>query len=183
MSKTLFEIGADLNALNDLLEETGGEVTDIEVEKAIDKWLSENRDNLAAKLDGYAHIIDRLEHSAGFWKNEAAYYGKEAARLKGHVQTNEANIARLKRRLCEFFLFMGMQKIETPLHKFSIQSNGGEKPLVYPTEWNDRPNLIPAEYQKTITILDKEKLRTALEMGQEIEGCKIGEPGYHLRIR
>jgi len=40
MSRTLFEITNDLQALDDLLTEIGGEVTEEDAEAAIDKWLS-----------------------------------------------------------------------------------------------------------------------------------------------
>ena len=64
---TLVKIGADIRALEDLLFEMGGELTDGEAEKAIDGWLAELGDSLAEKLDSYAIVIanrqDAGEHT------------------------------------------------------------------------------------------------------------------------
>ncbi len=54
MNRTLYEIGADMGALEQLLWEAGGEITDADMEQIIDNWLDQNREDLENKLDSYA---------------------------------------------------------------------------------------------------------------------------------
>jgi len=39
MSRTLFDISEDLLALEQILDEVGGDISDAEAEHAVDKWL------------------------------------------------------------------------------------------------------------------------------------------------
>ena len=74
---------------------------------------------------------------------------------------------------------MGTNKIQTEHFRVSIAKNGGKQPMYVD------PNIeaIPEEYIIRRPEPDKEKIREALDAGQELEFAKLLERGTHLSIR
>ena len=68
-SENLYNIDADLAALEDLLIESGGEITD-----ELDDRLNKILDSRANKVDGYIAIIRSNNALAEGFKTEAAWY-------------------------------------------------------------------------------------------------------------
>src|SRR4051812_33370942 len=105
---TLLQIGDDLTALEQLLDGLAeGEITDAEIEDALEQWFAEVQGDLAAKLDCYCALIRE-------WQLRAAARREEAERLAKRVQADEGNARRLKDRLQFFLQTRGVKKLETP---------------------------------------------------------------------
>lgn len=173
-TSTLYAIGADMEALADLLHEVGGDVSEDDAEAAIDRWLEENAHALGDKLDGYGTIIRQFEERAAFRK-------AEADRLRALAQTDENNVKRLKDRLRWFFETHGIQKQETARFKFSLAANGGKAPL----ELLVPPEEIPSAWRTEVVTYrpETDAIREALEKGTELRFARLGERGRHVRLR
>lgn len=171
MTSTLFEIGADMRALEDLLTEAGGDVTE-EQFAAVDAWFAENAASLRGKLDGYGALIRELEGRAKIRR-------EEAARLTALAQTDENAVKNLKSRLLYFMQEQGEAKLESNLFKFSVCANGGKAPLALACD----PADVPAEYTKTQISPDVDAIRAALEAGADLDFAFLEERGCHLRVK
>lgn len=174
MTRTLLSIAEDLRALDDLLEEVGGDVSDPRVEEAISKWESELSGDLTGKVNNYCHLIRELEASAEFRAGEAE-------RLRKRAKADQSKADFLRGRLKLVLEQRGLGKLETDHYRLSIQKNGGAVPLVL-----EAPAMIPPQYMRVIPeqhVPDNEKLREALAAGQEVPGVRLGERGTRLSIR
>ncbi|HET7322689.1 MAG TPA: siphovirus Gp157 family protein [Longimicrobiaceae bacterium] len=131
MSQTLITIEQDLDALDALLAELGGEISEEEAEAAIDAWFSELGEARDAKLDGYARRIQALDIAASAKK-------EEIARLAAGRKRDETNADWMKRRLLDYVQRRGAEikgkttrQIETTLFRFVETLNGGKRALTY----------------------------------------------------
>lgn len=174
--RTLYQISEDLTALEDILTQGDGEISDDEAGLALEAWfdaLGEERD---AKIDNYCALIAELT-------TKASAREVEGNRLMA-LATTDANAAkRLRDRLKLFLDAHGMTKLETNRFKLTVAKNGGASPLLIPDEWTSDPSSAPEQFHRRIVQLDKNAIRTAIEDGQDIPGVAIGERGTHLRIR
>lgn len=209
---TLYEIGDSLTALDALLDECDGDITDAEAEAAIDDWLAETNAALETKVDGYCALIREIEARAEARKLEA----KRLMALAG-MSANKAE--RLRRRLKAFFEAHGIGKLETDRFHLTIAKNGGQAPLIIPTPWATEPASAPEAFHKVTVELNTQAIREALaEAGADLcpecgdratpldhdpadatvmivqcrscawagephETARYGERGHHLRLR
>lgn len=171
MSQTLIDISADMQALDDLLAEVGGDVTDPKVASIVDAWFEELDHSLSAKVDNYAALISSMRARADVRR-------AEAERLARRAQVDEASADWLAARLLAALDARGMKKIETDRYAVSVVGNGGKAPLLLDAE-------IPAEWTKTVTKVepDRERIRLAIESGQAVPFARLGERGKRLAIR
>ena len=70
----------------------------------------------------------------------------------------------------------GKTKFATDLFSFNIAKNGGKQTLTIDGE-------VPQEYTKTIIENDTDKIRQALEAGQELPFAHLEPRGESLRIK
>lgn len=175
-SKSLWEISADMAALDELLFELDGELADEQIETAIDAWLQENANNLAEKLDGYCAVIAEREALADLRV-------KEGRRLIALANADTHKTGKLRLRLKAFFESRGIKKFETTRHKFTVATNGGVQPVALPSAWIAQPASAPEQFHKVTIELDKDAIRAALEAGEHVEDCALLERGTHLRIK
>lgn len=169
---TLFEISDDLVALETLLDETGGDVSDPAVAAAVDAWFAEIQTNMTAKVDNYCAFIRELEARASVRK-------EESERLLKRVRADENAAKSLKGRLQMVFEIRNLGKVETPRFRVSLSGNGSLAPLTVHDE-----KVIPKSYFYTPPpVLDKDKVRADLEAGKEVPGCTLEPRGKHLNIR
>lgn len=174
--RTLIDISDDVLALHDLLEETGGELTDDQAEEAVNKWLAELGAERDRKVDGYCAIIREMELIA-------AARREESERLLKRAEARESRSRWLKLKLLNALVAMGVSKVDGPENRFcvTICKNGGKIPLILSS--ND-PLVIPTEYrtEKVVYSIDSEKIRSEIEYGKDLPFAKLGERGVHLRI-
>jgi hypothetical protein len=173
---TLFEISDELAAIEELLTENGGDITDDAAGETLEAWFDQLTDARDAKIDDYCRLITMIRERA-----EARH--REIMRLGALADTDENAIARLKTALLNFMTERGVTKLETPFHKLTIANNGGKAPLIVPDAWRDDPASAPEQYHRKVVHLDTELIRADLAGGEEIPGCAIGERGTHLRIK
>lgn len=176
MTTTLLEIGDErvrhMEALEALLVEIGGDVSDEEVDAAITAWLQEADAPLKEKLDAYGAVIREKEL-------RAAARNAEADRLGG-LATVDLNAAkRMKDRLRWFFEAHDLQRMETDRFRFTLASNGGKAPIELAEK---DPSKLPEWARRVKVEPDVEAIRTRLEQGEDLEFARIGIRGKHLRI-
>lgn len=127
-----------------------------------------------AKLDSYAGLIAHKEALAKIRK-------EEAKRLSDLAKTDENVVKSLKGRLKDWFGYRSITKIETRLHKFWIQDNGGVRPVTI-AEGTD-PEKVDKCYQRVTVSIDTEAVRADLEAGIDIPWATLGERGESLRVK
>lgn len=162
MIPSLFKITSEQVRINDMLMETGGELTP-ELEDA----LIINADNFQVKLENYAtsiHRFDALEDAADAEIKRLTAIKKSAAGAK----------KRLKDTVAYAMEVFGYDKYDIGLHKYSFRSSQA----VNITD----ENLIPNNYIKVETKIDKESLKRDLKAGLVIEGAEL-VTNKNLQIR
>jgi Siphovirus Gp157 len=169
---TLYEIADDLRMLEELLLETGGEITDPERERALDVLFSEYLDKREDKIDAYCSLIREMESRRDARQNEADRLTELAAR-------DDAASRQMKARLLWFMQDTHTMKLETPRFRLSVAANGGQTPL----NVTCKPEELPAEFQKITISPDSKALRQALEAGEALPFATLVERGFHLRIK
>lgn len=169
---TLYEISEDLQAIDQLLMEIGGDVSDEQVDEAIKTWLNESTGELDAKTDNYCRFIKELEAQADARKTES----QRLADLAG-IGNNAA--ARLKARLKWFMEEHDIKKIDTKSFNVYIAQNGGVLPLCI----NCEPEQMPLQYRHIIYQADGVRIRKALDDGKQLYFASYADRGFHLRIR
>lgn len=106
-TRTLFQLSADMAAIEDALWENGGELTP-ELEQA----LQETEQSLAAKADGYYSLI----HSFAYKKDAIKAEIDRLTKLKKVAENAEK---RVKQHICDTMGAFGINKLEGNLVKFS----------------------------------------------------------------
>jgi len=171
--RTVFDIVGDFDALNEVLAETGGDLTDPEVEQIYEQFLAEIKSDFANKADGYARVLADIQGKIDAQK-------AEVDRLNALIKSNKGKADRLRWLLQTAMIATGYRKVETNLHVFTIAKNGGKQKLdIYD------PHKVPSIFSvtRTVTEIDKDRLRASLETGTEIPGAVLMERGESLRIR
>ena len=121
------------------------------------------------KADGYAKIIKELEAKRDARKAEVKRLTESAK-----VFENRANV--LKQNLFNTMKQTGKTKFATDLFSFNIVKNGGKQALTIDGD-------VPEEYTKTIIENDTDKIRQALENGENLPFAHLEPRGESLRIR
>lgn len=125
---------------------------------------------IGEKADQYAYVIAAINA-----RQDAV--NAEIVRLTHRKKAMENSVKRMKERLIEAMDGMQTTKIQTDLHTFSIQKNGGKQPIQI-----DEAD-VPDSYKKVILETDTERIRKELEAGNELPFARFQERGRQLRIR
>ena len=171
--RSMFEIDAELDQVAiafDQLEEGG---TDQEVTDAVFAYFGDVMSERDRKLDGYARFISDRTALAKAQK-------EEANRILALSKANEGSAKRLKELLYWLFKERGWSKLDTPLHKFWIQNNGGVLPL---TVLETDATKLPERFQKVIVTADNDAIRAALDAGETLEFAVYAERVDSIRIK
>lgn len=163
-------------ALEELILEAGGDITDEETERIIDDWFSEIKTDRDEKLDNYAALIRMLEVRADVRK-------QEADRLLALAKPDRNLAKRLKARLKFYFERTGETTVSTKRYRISLVNNGGSLPVHLDEYLAAHPEEIPEGYRRVVFEPDLVKIREALERGEELEFASLGERGKSLRIK
>lgn len=165
--ETLFHIGEHFNALESLLIESEGEITD-----EIDAWLTEYEGKEADKVDAYCYLIQKFTEIAD-----------EAKRLAERSTTYSAKAKQLKDRLKYYLETRGKQRLETSRFTVTVAGNGGLRPVKLQEFVN--PDELPDPFVRVIKEPDMNRIRESLEAGDEFvhQFAKLENRGTHLRIK
>lgn len=159
-NKTLFQLSADMAAIEDALIENGGELTE-----EIELMLTETEKGLQDKVDGYAAIIHKLSYSEDV-------LDAEIKRLQARKKVFGNAKERLKNHVSDTMGVFGMTKIESNYNTFtrrkSTRLDVDEDAIL-------APYLIAhEEYRKTlppyITAPDLKVSKTAIKDMQKVDG-------------
>lgn len=162
---SLYELTTEYQALLEL-----GDSDDPEDIEAFQNTLEGINYELDLKADDYAAVIMQLNGKSDMVK-------KEIARLTNIQKAIDNNVDRMKQLLQWSMEQTGRTEIKTPLHSFKIQKNGGKLKLLL-----NEPD-VPDNFKRVVYEIDTEKIRKALEDGQEFSWAKFAKRGSHLRIK
>lgn len=166
---SLYELTDDFKALMDF-------GYDAETEEAFLDTLDGILGGIQDKADGYCAVISRFNANVDMIK-------AEEARLKARREVIEHNVQRMKDALqmaLETMEAGGMEKpqIKTGLHTIKLAGNGGKQPLKVIED------KVPDSFKKIILETDKEKIRAAIEAGENVsEFAELLPRGRHISIR
>jgi hypothetical protein len=173
VNRPLYEIAADLLALNDTLDDLEGDLSragelEAVLAAAIDGLAAEQ----AVKLDGYLNLIRQLRMEAVAAQAERDQYAKKAElRLK--------RAAALEDRLKEYLIATGQAKAQTASGRVvSVVVNGGALPLHL-----REGAAIPPEYHRVVREIDRTAIRDALTAGTVLDFAELLPRGTHLRVK
>jgi hypothetical protein len=171
MTQSLWDISADMQAFDSLLDEA--DFDSPAVQEALAKWSSEIQGNLEVKVDNYAAFIGVLNARAEARK-------AEAARLSTRAKTDSGNAEKLREHLKRVLEFHRIKSLDTARYKVTVARTGGKAPI----EINVLPADLPTEFRKTKTEVsaNTDAIRSALEAGTEVAGCRLLERGTYLKI-
>lgn len=125
------------------------------------------------KADSYAKIMKYVEGQIVITKGERERLYQREKMLEKRCKT-------MKEHLQQCMELTGKTKFKTALYSFSIQKDGGVKPLQIDVDVNDIPTeyLIPQPPKP-----DTNAIRKALEEGKILPFAHLEEKGTSLRIR
>lgn len=169
--RSLFNISDDLEKLNELLDDAGG---DTQQQELINQWFNQLETERDGKLDSYAALIAEMLARAEVRK-------AEAKRMMELAAADERRAQLLKERLKWFFETHGLKTIETSRYRISISKNGGKAPLILKPEL--LPNQLPERFQRVSVEPNTNTIRAALEAGEDLDFATLGERGTSLRIK
>ena len=161
--KNLYELTNDWNTVANMLYDE-----DVD-EKMVLDTLESIEGDIEDKANGYAKIIKELEAKAKARK-------EEAKRLSDSSKTFENKVKFLKQNLFNSMKETGKTKFTTDLFSFNIAKNGGKQALTIDGE-------VPEEYTKTVIENDTDKIRQALENGENLPFAHLEPRGESLKIR
>lgn len=150
----LYEISTEFEALTELLEAEQGEVTEsyAELEQQVQALLLD-------KTDGLVSYVQKLQDDIEVAK-------AHIKRIQEWKKVRENTIERLKSYTAECMTKIDKKKVQGTLGEVAVR-----KPVKQVQVDDER--LIPAEYLKVVTTVDKVKLGKALKDGEEIEGARL----------
>lgn len=172
--RTLLTISDDVLALQSLIEDVDGDLTDPRVCAAIEAWEAELRSDLTAKVDNYAALIREMEHRAGAREDEAR-------RIMELGRRDSATASWLKERLRSAFERLGIPKVDTDRFSVGLQRNGGLAPLAVDLEPEQLPEW--AQVRTVVVKADSKEIRRRLEGGEQFPFARIAERGNRIVIR
>ena len=175
-TKTLFQLSADMSAIEDALWENGGELTE-ELAEA----LQETELSLARKADGYNSLIRSFGAQKEILK-------AEIGRLTKLKKTAENAEKRIEQHICDTMGMFGMDKIEGEKCKISrsrtssIETNDDMLTAAYLNALNELNEKLPPYIRAEFKVS-----KTAIKEFQKDEGimpagAEIVE-NWSLRIR
>ena len=175
-TKTLFQLSADMAAIEDALWENGGELTE---ELAL--ALQETELSLARKADGYNAL---LRSFAATKENLKA----EIDRLTKLKKTAENAEKRIKQHICDTMGAFGIDKIEGDKSKISrvrttaIETNDDMLMFSYQKNLDDLNAILPPYIRAEMKVSKTAIKEFQKEQGILPAGAEVVE-NYSLRIR
>lgn len=172
--RTLFDIGVDFAALDELIEDLGGDISNPAVESAITQWFAEVAGDESRKLSNYVAYIRQLEMEATCAKLQSSAFAAKR-------QSRESRIAWMKMRLMQYLMMTNRTKVSTADGtQIAVQSNGGKMPIeIDPIPLAD----LPDRFVSVVRQLNRDAIEAAIESGEELSFARAIPRGTHLRIR
>jgi hypothetical protein len=173
MKQTLLDITEDMAAIDELLAESGGEITP-ETEGTLDAWFAELDTNLTGKVDNYCALITEIECRAAVRK-------AEADRLYDRAKIDENAAKALRERLRFVWELRSMGKLQTSRYTVSLAKNGGKAPLDVRVGAEELPAW--AVKTETVVTVDKDAIRSRLDAGEQLDFASLMQRGNRISIK
>lgn len=138
-------------------------------EKCILDTLESIEGEIEDKADSYAKIIKEFEALREARKTEAKRLNESASVLDNRIKFLKGNLFNVMKET-------GKTKFNTELFSFNICKNGGKQALTIDGD-------VPEEFTKTIIENDTDKIRQALEDGENLSFAHLEPRGESLRIK
>ena len=149
MSKTLYELTGQMAAIENALEETGGELT-----PELEEIWTETAESLPMKVDGYNQVI----------KNMTAYsknLDEEIKRLQALKKTADNSVKRIKEHVKDTMEAFGIDKLEGAYCKMSLSASTSTEvdeaillqPYIARLAKLDLPPFVTADLKVSKTVL------------------------------
>lgn len=156
------------------LQETWKKIADMLYEEDVDEQcvldtLESIEGDIEDKADSYAKIIKEFEALRDARKAEAKRLTESASVLDNRIKFLKGNLFNVMKET-------GKTKFNTELFSFNICKNGGKQALTIDGE-------VPEEFTKVIIENDTDKIRQALEDGENLPFAHLEPRGESLRIR
>ena len=159
----LFDITKEFQQLYEL-------ATDPEVDPDV---FSDTLEALTGELEvkgrGYVCVIKQLEM-------EAKQAKEISQQFTDKQKLRENRIKHMKDTLLYAMTKIGTDQIEAGEWTIKVQKNGGLQPMVIDGE-------VPENFKRITIDDDKEKIRKALENGEELDFAHLEERGKHISIK
>lgn len=175
-TRTLFQLSADMVAIEDALWENGGELTP-ELEQA----LQETEQSLAKKADGYYSLI----HSFASKKDVIK---AEIGRLNKLMKVAENAEKRIRQHLCETMGMFGIEKLEGNFVKFSrgmstsTETNDEQLKAAFTAQIANLMDILPPYLSVDVKVSKTALKEYIKETGIQPAGVEFVE-NWSLRIR
>lgn len=160
---TLFELTDEFQWLHEM-------AADPEVDPDV---FSDTLEALTGELEvkgrGYVSVIKQLEMEAKQAKEISQQFADKQ-------KTRENHIKQMKEALLYAMTKIGIDQIEAGEWTIKVQKNGGLQPMVIDGE-------VPENFKRITIDDDKEKIRKALENGEELDFAHLEERGKHISIK
>lgn len=171
----LFALTGQYNQLYDMLTE------DDVNEEVVKDTLAGIMGEIEAKGEGYVNIITRLEAEETACDAQLKMWQK-----RKKLRTNA--IERLKKALVTAMKLMGITEIKAGATTIKVVNNGGKLPVMFFNGLSSKDvkaEDIPKEYRKTVVTetVDVEKVRHALENGENLGWAYIGDRGQRVSFK
>ena len=151
----LYEITEQQQIINNLLEESCGELTP-ELEQALEL----NLENFSNKAEGYVKAIKN-------YNAEADAIAEEIKKLQAKKKVCENAVTRMKNALSTSMNIFGMNKVQAGLFKISLTTSKSVNII--------NEDLIPQDYKRVKYEISKTDIKKAIEAGETVEGAEIME--------
>ena len=162
---TLFDITGEFEALYAMASDEESLLD----EQTFNDTLEALTGELEVKGAGYVAVINQLDMEAKKAKELADEFKRKA-------DVRISSIGRMKDALKVAMNRIGTDKIEAGDYTIKLQKNGGKQPMIVDGE-------VPNDYLKVIYEQDKDKIRKALEDGEELSFAHLEERGKHIVIK
>lgn len=171
--RPLYLIESDVLQLDALLDDCEGDLS--KAEPGIQQWFDALGDEVLTKTDAVIDYCRQL-------RVEAEGAKAEAARWQAACVTRNLKADRIEGALLAFLDRHGYRSLSTATgRKITIAGNGGKRPVVFEEVIN--PEYIEPRFRLVRTEIDREAVRAALEAGEQLPFAKLGERGFHMRIK
>lgn len=154
--RSLFKIGADLEALEQLLTDIDGEILEGEIGRRLEAYMADLHEERDEKVRRICCLIEMMLFAVEACK-------EESRRISKLGRANENGAERIKEWLKGFFEQHNIQKLDLRTFRPRIQARGGQRALLFPEQWQQEPASAPERYHRPVIHLNTELMREDAE--------------------
>jgi len=177
--ESLFQLTQELEALDAILTEAGGELT-----PEVQAWMAEYQGKLEGKVDAIGWFIRRCDAEEAAHKAHAQAMQQEVDAFRAKARTAANKRERIKEYVRGCLAFLGVTKLQGKAYSLGIEKTGGKRSIEIVEPFASHPELLPEPYQRVTVTAYLEAIRTWLEANPADESIARFLPqGDHVRLR